>query len=281
MWAKILDLFQSTWKAQHPGLDCLLWVDYANHHYQPAFLLKLARDGVYTAFLPNRTTEFTHPADWWLFARLQSRTIKILADEKVTLALLGGKWAGALWPACFQAELDTFTPSAIRESFEYSGLFPWSVETILDRCDHFLGQYEDSNHMVELSVQGATDVIAARKPVPNRKKRKAAVQTGVAYEVSQFAKAVEAEERAAAEKQNARRKRAKEKEERRRKKEHKRAANEERKQQREATRRERTEAERRRKLEIEQNREKRRMAKVVADRDKRKQLLMKTCNGLP
>ena len=53
VWAKILDLFQSTWKAQHPGLDCLLWVDYANHHYQPAFLLKLARDGVYTAFYPK------------------------------------------------------------------------------------------------------------------------------------------------------------------------------------------------------------------------------------
>lgn len=110
VWAKILDLFRSTWKDRYPSLDCLLWVDYAKYHYQPRLLLELRRDGIYIAFFPRESTKFTQPLDWWLFALLQQRTIKILADNKLTIALLGGKWEGLLWSACFQAELDTFKP---------------------------------------------------------------------------------------------------------------------------------------------------------------------------
>ena len=125
-WRKILWLFAETWELHHPGLQCCLWLDYAGIHYQPDLVLELAAKGIFTVFFPVRTTKFLQPADQRLFALLKLLTIKILADKRTTIALLGGSWSGALWQACFRAELRTFRPPVIKGSFSDAGIFPWN-----------------------------------------------------------------------------------------------------------------------------------------------------------
>ena len=278
-WAKILELFEWRWNLLYPGLHCVLWLDYADIHYQPKLILDLTSRGIFTLFFMKNSTKFSQPADQWMFALLKYLTIKILADTKVTLALHGGKWEGSLWRACFEAEKAAFSPAVIIESFRATGTLPWNPELFLKRLDAALGEPYSENPLLATTLEAVHVVFEAHKPPAPLKKHKASVEMNVPYEYLAIQQQVEDEKRASEEHAKSAKRKIELKEERRRKRVREAEEKKERKREREE-RKQRQALERAEKKRA-QDEIRAKLRKTRSDREaaSKRDRTMKTCKG--
>jgi hypothetical protein len=230
-WKKILELFEEQWRLLYPELDCVLWLDYADIHYQPELLLKMASRGILTLFYMKKSTKFSQPADQWLFGCLKHCIAKFAAEAKLAVSLNGGSCDGLLWAACFKAERRAFTRDAIVASFKVTGVCPWNPDLYMSRLDEALGKAEFKDPVATIAVEAAETTIKTHLPPPPRKKHRVRVEKDIPYDVLGLQRYVDDKARAAKEEAKAKKQKAKAKEERRQKKE--RTANERKKRKRE------------------------------------------------
>jgi hypothetical protein len=230
-WKKILELFEEQWKLLYPGLECVLWLDYADIHYQPELILTMASRGIFILFFMKKSTKFSQPADQWLFGTLKHCIAKFAAEAKFAASVNGGSFNGLLWAACFRAEREAFKPETIVASFKVTGICPWNPDLYLSRLDKALGGAEFKDPVATLAVGAATTVIKNHPPIAPRKKHRVSVEKDTPYDVLGLQRCVDDKARAAKEEAKAKKQKAKAKEERRQKKE--RAADERKKRKRE------------------------------------------------
>ena len=218
-WKKILEEFEVQWKLIYPGLDCTLWLDYADIHYQPQLILDMASRGILILFFMKKSTKFSQPADQRLFGCLKHCIAKLAAEAKFTVSLHGGSFDGLLWGACFEAERQAFTRDIIRASFEVTGICPWNPDRYMRRLDEALGKAEFKDPVVTMAVGAAEAVLDAHPRQTPRKKHRLVVTEDTPYDVLGIQRQVDDKAQAAKEGTKAKKQKAKAKEERRQKKE--------------------------------------------------------------
>jgi hypothetical protein len=278
-WKKILELFEEQWRLLYPELDCVLWLDYADIHYQPELILTMASRGIFILFFMKKSTKFSQPADQRLFGALKHCIAKLAAEAKFTVSLNGGRFDGLLWNACFEAERQAFKPDIIIRSFEETGIFPWNPDRYMSRLDEALGKAEFKDPVVTMAVGAAQTVIKNHPPIPPRKKHRMRVVKDIPYDVLGLQRHVDEKARAAKEKAEAKKLRAKEKGDRRQKREREAEEKKARKREREEGKLRVASERAKKKRENDEKRAKLRKAKADRAAALAKERKMNTCKG--
>ncbi len=117
------------WSTRYPGLYAYVVMDRLPAHLNPSTVKELARCHVFCYFFNGQASHYVQPLDGQVFARLK----QVFRGQVLTYAIDAAR-AGTRCDAVFNATYDALAalqPEIIRKSFANRGICPWDPEIVL------------------------------------------------------------------------------------------------------------------------------------------------------
>jgi hypothetical protein len=118
------------WSTRYPGLYAYVVMDRLPAHLNPSTVMELARRRVFSYFFNGQASHYIQPLDGQVFARLK----QVFRGQVLSYAIDAAR-AGTRCDAVFNATYDALAaalqPKIIQKSFADRGIWPWDPEIIL------------------------------------------------------------------------------------------------------------------------------------------------------
>ena len=180
IWQGFLDYISDV----SPGLQHIVFMDNLQSHIQLDCIEKGINNNVEVRLLPKGTSQFSQPADSFVFGLLRKQMNKATSSEMIknpneTL----NHMIRDMVPEAMQT---AFKPTVIKASFKATGLFPYDSEIIRKNCRENLGLLSEEDNLdplkeLEEKVEKHISGIFEEPKVKKAERKRVPVQLRQAY----------------------------------------------------------------------------------------------------
>ena len=133
LFADVIKAFTTEWKAKNGDLPAFLFGDQVPSHNCPKTVGEALLNSIHLISLPANTTHFLQPLDDVCFSTFKNKIKSNIKNQNFVSAFSNKRKLSDIMKEVQDAEIQAFTPTVIRASFERTGIWPFEKRRILER----------------------------------------------------------------------------------------------------------------------------------------------------